>query len=129
MTSAIPGLHIHVRGDGPPVVLVHGSNQGDVAQVWARQRELAEGYRLLDIEPAEPPRLSPADLAAIRATLAEPPPSQAVIPLDQLARAPFPKLVVSGAWNAGLEAVADVLTARLPAERAVIPGAGHCVQR
>ena len=44
-----------------------------------------------------------------------------------LAEARFPKLVVSGAHNAALDAVADVLVARLGADRAVIPGGGHSI--
>ena len=57
------------------------------------------------------------------------PPWEAEIPLDDLAAAPFPKLVVSGGHQAASDAVCDVLEERLRAERAVIPGAGHSVQR
>ena len=56
--------------------------------------------------------------------MAERPPWEAEIPLDELAAAPFPKLVVSGAHNAAFDAVCDVLEERLGAERAVLPGAG-----
>jgi hypothetical protein len=56
-------------------------------------------------------------------------PAEAVIPFDELAAAPFPKLVVSGGHSAAFEAVCDVLEERLAAERAVLPGAGHSVQR
>jgi hypothetical protein len=56
-------------------------------------------------------------------------PAEAVIPLDELARAPFPKLVVSGGHSPAFEAVCDVLEERLRAERAVLPGIGHSVQR
>ncbi len=56
-------------------------------------------------------------------------PWEAGIPLDELAAAPFPKLVVSGAHSAAFDAVCDVLERRLPAERASLPGAGHNVQR
>ena len=56
-------------------------------------------------------------------------PWEAEIPLDMLAAAGFSKLVVSGAHNAAFDAVCDVLERRLGAERAVIPGAGHSVQR
>jgi pimeloyl-ACP methyl ester carboxylesterase len=52
-----------------------------------------------------------------------------VIPFDELAAAPFPKLVVSGGHDAAFEAVCDVLEEKLGAERAVLPGAGHSVQR
>jgi pimeloyl-ACP methyl ester carboxylesterase len=52
-------------------------------------------------------------------------PWEAEPPLDRLRRAPFPKLVVSGAWNPAFDAVCDVLEERLDAERAVVPGMGH----
>jgi pimeloyl-ACP methyl ester carboxylesterase len=42
---------------------------------------------------------------------------------------PFPKLVVTGAHNPALDAVADVLERRLPAARVVLPGAGHNLPR
>jgi hypothetical protein len=61
--------------------------------------------------------------------LAERPPYEAVIPFDELAAAPFPKLVVSGGHHAAFDAVCDVLEARLGAERAVLPGAGHSLPR
>ena len=40
-------------------------------------------------------------------------PVEAVIPLDELAAAPFPKLVISGGHSAAFDAVCDVLEARL----------------
>ena len=56
-------------------------------------------------------------------------PWEAEIPLDALRDAPFPKLVVSGAHHPAFDAVCDVLEQRLGAERAVISGQGHTVQR
>jgi hypothetical protein len=56
-------------------------------------------------------------------------PSEAEIPLDDLAATPFPKLVVTGAHHAAFEAIADALEERLQAERVAIPGGGHSVQR
>jgi pimeloyl-ACP methyl ester carboxylesterase len=53
-------------------------------------------------------------------------PDEAVIPLEPL---PYPVLVVTGDHEPAFEAVADVLCARLQAERLVLPGAGHAVQR
>ena len=76
-----------------------------------------------------PDRLSPAFEAATRAAMAERPPQEAEIPLARLHEAPFQKLVVSGGHSAAFDAVADVLEERLPARRAVLPGAGHSVQR
>ena len=73
--------------------------------------------------------LPPALEQGARAAMVERPPWEAEIPLDELAAAPFPKLVVSGAHNAAFEAVCDVLDERLGAERAVLPGAGHSLPR
>jgi hypothetical protein len=61
--------------------------------------------------------------------MVERPPWEAVIPLEELAAAPFAKLVVSGAHNPAFDAVCDVLEERLGAERAVLPGAGHSLPR
>lgn len=61
--------------------------------------------------------------------MVERPPWEAEIPLAPLAETPFPKLIVSGAHHPAFEAVCDVLEQRLGTERAVIPGAGHSVQR
>jgi len=56
-------------------------------------------------------------------------PIEAVIPFDELSAASFPKLVVSGGHSPAFEALCNVLEARLGAERAVLPGAGHSIQR
>jgi pimeloyl-ACP methyl ester carboxylesterase len=58
---------------------------------------------------------------------AERPPWEADIPLDRLAAAPFPKLVISGDHSPAFEAVCDTLAGELSAERAVIPGRGHTI--
>lgn len=79
--------------------------------------------------PNLPDPLPPEMAAAAQATRAERPPWEAEIPFDVLAKARFPKLVFSGAHSAAFDAVADVLADRLPAERAVIAGFGHSVQR
>jgi pimeloyl-ACP methyl ester carboxylesterase len=73
--------------------------------------------------------LPPAIEAGARAAMAERSPHEAVIPLDALAAAEYPKLVVSGGHNAAFEAVCDILEGRLPAYRAVLPGAGHSIPR
>jgi pimeloyl-ACP methyl ester carboxylesterase len=72
---------------------------------------------------------TPELLQGARTLMVERPPSEAVIPFDELAGTPFPKLVVSGGHSAAFDAVCDVLEERLGAERAVLPGAGHSVQR
>jgi pimeloyl-ACP methyl ester carboxylesterase len=52
---------------------------------------------------------------------------EADIPLDPLAEAPFPKLVISGEHSPAFEAVCDALGDGIGAERAVIPGRGHTI--
>jgi len=50
------------------------------------------------------------------------------LPLDAVARASFPKLVVSGGHHAGIDAICDDLAARIGGERATVEGAGHEIQ-
>jgi pimeloyl-ACP methyl ester carboxylesterase len=57
----------------------------------------------------------------------ERPPWEADLPLDGLAAAPFPALVVSGRHSPVFEAVCDVLAVRIGAERATISGRGHSI--
>ena len=52
---------------------------------------------------------------------------EAEIPLESLASAGFPVLVLSGGHSPAFEAVCDVLAERVGAERAVIPGRGHTI--
>jgi pimeloyl-ACP methyl ester carboxylesterase len=78
--------------------------------------------------PAPRGDVSPALLQGARTLMVERYPWTAEIPLDELAAAPFPKLVVSGAHSGPFDAVCDVLEEHLRAERAVLPGAGHAVQ-
>jgi pimeloyl-ACP methyl ester carboxylesterase len=77
-----------------------------------------------------PPSPLPPELEqGARALVCERRPSEAEIPLDRLAAAPFPKLVVSGAHHPAFDAICDVLERELRAERVVLPGYGHSVQR
>lgn len=78
-----------------------------------------------------PPTMElPPDIEqGVRTLMVERLPSEADPPLEELARAPFPKLVVSGGHSAAFEAVCDVLEERLGAERAELPGAAHNAQQ
>jgi pimeloyl-ACP methyl ester carboxylesterase len=67
--------------------------------------------------------------ASIAASRLEPLPWEARIPLDAIAAAGLPTLVFSGGHNAAFDAVCDLVADRLSAERVVIPGRGHSVQR
>jgi pimeloyl-ACP methyl ester carboxylesterase len=73
------------------------------------------------------------------ATMAEPPAWMATVPLEALASAPFPKLVVSGNWGGASTSARDVagracravcvaLVQDIRAEYALVEGAGHAVQ-
>lgn len=78
----------------------------------------------------EPPSPLPPGLAqAAHALVNERGPWEAEIPLDVLASAPFPKLVVSGGHHAAFDAICDALERALEAERVVLTGVGHTVPR
>lgn len=57
----------------------------------------------------------------------ERPPWEADVPLERLAAAQFPSLVISGGHSDAFEVVCDTVAAALGAERAVIPGRGHTI--
>jgi pimeloyl-ACP methyl ester carboxylesterase len=57
----------------------------------------------------------------------ERPPWEAELPIDALAAAPFPKLVVSGGHSAVFETVCDALATRIGAQRERLPGRGHTI--
>jgi pimeloyl-ACP methyl ester carboxylesterase len=91
--------------------------------------EFLRGFLSLVGSSTPPGNFTPELLQGARTLMVERPPSEAVIPLDELARAPFPKLVVSGGHSPAFEAVCDMLGEGLGPERAVLPGAGHSIQR
>jgi pimeloyl-ACP methyl ester carboxylesterase len=76
-----------------------------------------------------PGRLKPELERGARLLMRERYPWEAQIPFDELDAAPFPKLAVSGAHDECFEAVCDVLAKRIGAERVVVTGQGHGVQR
>jgi len=78
----------------------------------------------------DPPAPLPPPLAqGAEALRRERGPWEADIPVAVLRTQPFPKLVVSGAHHAAFDAICDALERELDAERVVLPGAGHAVQR
>ncbi len=81
-------------------------------------------------------RLKDVAYDAALSSWTERPPYEANIPLDALREAPFPKLVVRGAWDRApaaarergavvFHAICDMLERRLRAESATFPGAAH----
>ncbi|HEU5244145.1 MAG TPA: alpha/beta hydrolase [Gaiellaceae bacterium] len=91
--------------------------------------EFLRGFLALVGSSTPPGNFTPELLQGARTLMVERSPAEAVIPLDELARAQFPKLVVSGGHSPAFEALCDVLEERLGGERAVLTGAGHSVQR
>jgi pimeloyl-ACP methyl ester carboxylesterase len=104
-----------------------------IAEHWANgPRDPAEFLRgFLAVVGSSTPsgNFTPELIQGARTLMVERSPAEAVIPLEELAATAFPKLVVSGGHSPAFEAVCDVLEQRLGAERAVLPGAGHSVQR
>ncbi len=104
-----------------------------MAPLWAPDRSLTPEQFLAGFQRAlgetvkEPMDLSPESRRSVTQSMDEPPPWEAEIDLDAVAAAPCPKLVVSGEWTPAVEAVANVLTERLHAERLHVAGAGHAV--
>ncbi len=62
-----------------------------------------------------------------RHVMHERPPWEVELPLDALARAPFPTLVLSGGHSPVFDAVCDALASQIGAERAVVAGRGHSI--
>lgn len=119
-----------VRGDPAVEAMLSGLRAWAVRMAGASPEALLVSFMtMVGGDPSRLPRPLSASLLRGAATLAnERLPDEAEIPLDVLAAAPFPKLVVSGGHAAPFDAVCDVLERRLPAERAVIVGRGHAVQ-
>jgi pimeloyl-ACP methyl ester carboxylesterase len=105
----------------------------DVRHLW--QEDLPDRewvMRFLRIVGSDPDQLTP-ELLDAAVTLVPVfrrgrPMFEAELPLDELAAARFPKLVVSGGHHYGFEAMSDELARRIDASRAVIAGAGHEIQ-
>lgn len=74
-----------------------------------------------------PERLEGELLQGARLLLSERPPWEAQPPLRELARASFPKLVISGGHSPVFEAVCDTLAEQIGAEREVIRGRAHSI--
>jgi pimeloyl-ACP methyl ester carboxylesterase len=123
-----------VRGDPPAEELIRAISEG------VKQAEDPADYRVRFLRsfgfPASREELEGPALMAARSSWRERHPYEADIPLDELERASFPKLVVRGTWdNAPLPAreragavfgsICDVLEERLRAESVRFEGAAH----
>jgi len=105
------------------------------AELWAHgPRDDPEAFLRAFLEAVgseyDPPSPLPPELEqAARGLANERGPWEADIPLDALAVASCPVLVVSGAHHPAFDGICDVLERELGAERLVLPGYGHTVQR
>jgi pimeloyl-ACP methyl ester carboxylesterase len=123
-----------VRGEPTAEELIREISRG------AEQAQDPADYRMRFLRsfgfPADRQELEGPALTAARASWRERHPYEADIPLDELARASYPKLVVRGAWDvapptareragAVFGSICDVLEERLHAESARFDGAAH----
>jgi pimeloyl-ACP methyl ester carboxylesterase len=77
----------------------------------------------------ELPSPLPGPFAEAVANLKTERPWETGVPLEKLAAANFPKLVVTGGGTPGFEDVGDVLAEKLPAKRVLFNGSPHAVQK
>ncbi|MGH2966806.1 MAG: alpha/beta fold hydrolase [Solirubrobacterales bacterium] len=144
LTAVEPAALSAVRGDEAVEELI-----GALTDVYAAPSSLgaaefvvrfheALGYRR-GVDTPEHPKLTQEGIRAAATTMSERPPWEAEIPLDELARAGCPTLIVSGRWDnlaAGDQAlgrrafgaVCDTLTRSLDARRLIIDGWAHGCQ-
>jgi pimeloyl-ACP methyl ester carboxylesterase len=144
LTAVEPAAFSVVRGDTAVEELIAALEKvhGDASSLSAAEFGLrfleAFGYRR-GVDMPEHPNLNQNGIQAARTTMSERPPWEAEIPLDALASAGFPALVVSGRWDnlaAGehalgrraLGVVSDTLTRSLDAGRVIIDGWAHGCQ-
>ncbi len=124
-----PALGV-VRGNAAADAQVAGLSRFEPPPLGKTPEEFWKDFRRLMGQPTpERVELSPIERKAVEAHMAEAPPWTITIPLDTLAMTSFPKLVVSGAWNPAMDAVADIITERLSAERFVLKGWYHNIHR
>ena len=80
-------------------------------------------------DPSEFPPEFLAEAAAVRAAVAQRPPTlRRRAPARRRPRAAYPKLVVAGGHHAGFDAMCLDLADRIGADSAVVEGAGHEIQ-
>jgi pimeloyl-ACP methyl ester carboxylesterase len=111
-----------------PEVVAYGAQRPIPEDDDADPRRVLEAvfdYLGIDL-PLPDPLPAPLEQGA-RALIGARHPGEAQLPVEDLAGAGFPTLVVTGGHNHAFEAVGDRLTAGLGAQRATVRGAGHLV--
>lgn len=84
--------------------------------------------KVLGVDLELPSPLPPPLVEAVRNLTTERP-WETGVPVEQLARTAFPKLVVTGGGTPGFEDVGDALAEALAAKRVLFEGSPHAVQR
>lgn len=126
LTLIEPGAMYLARGD--PAVRAMGQAVGQAVREQNPRRRVelflaAVGNPRPVPDPLPEPMLRFAeDLLTMRQ------PDETAIPLDRLAGAGLPALLISGGHSPAFEKVCDLLAERLHGERAIIPGYGHVPQ-
>jgi pimeloyl-ACP methyl ester carboxylesterase len=104
------GERLFREGEGIPDEMFLRLFRGGAGSAWGTPDDLPEEL-----------------LHGVRLLKRERPSWEAEIPLERLAAADFPVLVLSGGHSPAFEAVCDALADALSAERATISGRGHTV--
>ena len=117
---------------GHPLVDATIANGERLYAAAARDRLSPRDFVALFRAGARSARATPEELPdwlerGARHAMAERPAWEVEPPLEALAAAPFPKLVLSGAHSPVFDAVCDALAAEIGAERASVLGRGHSV--
>jgi pimeloyl-ACP methyl ester carboxylesterase len=102
----------------------HWEQNGD-----ADDETFVNGFlKVLNVSMELPSPLPPPLAEAVRNLKTERP-WETGVPIEKLAAARFPKLVVTGGGTPGFEDVGDALAEQLPAKRVLFDGSPHAVQR
>jgi pimeloyl-ACP methyl ester carboxylesterase len=109
-TMIANGERLFREGEGIPDETFLRLFRGGAGSAWGTPNDLPEDL-----------------LHGVRLLKRERPSWEAEIPIDRLAAADFPVLVLSGGHSRAFEAVCDALAESLSAEREVIHGRGHTV--
>lgn len=116
-----------VAFDVPEVKATYDSLIGAVVEFHGDPPAMAQAF--LDRAGAQvqvrPDRLPRALQVGVRAVANGRPSGEAIIPLDELRAAAFPKLVISGEHSVAFETIADRVADGMGARRAHLAGAGH----
>jgi pimeloyl-ACP methyl ester carboxylesterase len=128
LTVSEPGLLRLAAGDPDADAMIEHGDEMYRAGPTTAPSEFLRAFRAGVHSAHETPEVLPDWLEhGARLAAHERPPWEADPPLDQLAAAPFPKLVISGGHSPVFERVCDVLADRLGAERQILAGRQHTI--